>query len=51
MLERVMKEIKSRSRKAGAFPNDKSCRRLIGAVLLEMQDKWDTEPMRYLVLD
>lgn len=51
MLERMMKEIKKRTRKIGSFPNETSCRRLIGAVLLEMQDKWDTERHRYLPLD
>jgi len=51
MLERVMKEIKRRTRSVGAFPNEKSCWRLVGAVLLEMQDRWDMEPARYLILD
>jgi putative transposase len=51
MLERAMKEIKKRTRSVGAFPNEKACRRLVGAVLMEMQDRWDMEPMRYLVLD
>ncbi len=51
MLERAMKEIKKRTRSVGAFPNDRACWRLIGAVLLEMQDRWDLEPARYLILD
>lgn len=51
MLERVMKEIKKRSRKVGSFPNETACWRLVGAVLVEMQDRWDTEPTPYLTLD
>ena len=51
MLERIMKEIKARTRKVGAFPNVTSCWRLTGAVLMEMQDRWDLEPQRYLVMD
>ncbi len=51
MLERVMKEIKRRTRVVGIFPNEASSDRLIGAQLLERQDKWHCEPMRYLVMD
>lgn len=51
MIERLMKEIKKRTRKVGAFTNESACRRLVGAVLLETQDRWDTQPQRYLVLD
>jgi len=48
MLERVMKEIKARTRKVGSFPNEAACRRLTGAVLLEMQDRWDLETGSYI---
>jgi len=51
MLERTMKEIKAITRKVGSFPNASSCFRLIGAVLLEMQDRWDESPSRYLVFE
>jgi len=51
MMERTMKELKARTRKIGSFPNGRSCWRLIGAVLLEMQDKWDLEDKRYIVMD
>jgi transposase-like protein len=51
MLERMMKEIKARTRKVGSFPNATACWRLTGAVLLEMQDRWDLAPQRYLVMD
>ena len=46
-----MKEIKARTRKVGSFPNRKACWRLTGAVLVEMQDRWDLEPQRYLAMD
>jgi transposase-like protein len=49
MLERAMKEIKKRTRQVNSFPNEASCRRLIGAVLLEMQDRWDVETQRYII--
>mgnify|MGYP006275988631 CR=1 FL=1 len=51
MLERLMKEIKARTKKIGSFPNERSCWRLIGALLLETQDNWDVEPRRYIVMD
>lgn len=51
MIERLMREIKKRTRKVCSFPNEASCVRLIGAVLLETQDRWDVEPQRYIVLD
>jgi transposase-like protein len=51
MIERLMKEIKARTRKIGSFPNEQSCRRLIGAVLLEVQDNWDMEEKRYIVMN
>jgi len=51
MLERAMKEIKKRTRQVGSFPSESSCHRLAGAVLLEIQDAWDAEPQRYLLLD
>lgn len=51
MLERAMKEIKKRTRQVGSFPSESSCARLAGAVLLEIQDAWDAQPQRYLLLD
>ena len=50
MLERIMQEIKKRSRKVRIFPNENSCRRLIGAVLLELDERWASE-VRYVNLD
>lgn len=51
MMERLMKTIKQRTRQIGSFPNEAACIRLIGAVLLEKQDAWDTEPHRYIVIE
>lgn len=51
MIERVMRELKRRTRAIGAFTNEAACRRTIGARLLEMQDAWDCEPRRYFVPD
>jgi transposase-like protein len=51
MIERLMRELKRRTRAIGPFPNEAACRRMVGAVLLETQDAWDAEPQRYLVPD
>jgi len=51
MMERVMEEIKRRTRVVGIFPNEASCDRLVGAQLLERHEKWQCEPMRYLVME
>lgn len=51
MLERLMREVKRRTRVVGIFPNDAALDRLIGAVLLETDETWHCEPMRYLVID
>lgn len=50
MIERLMKEIKARTRKIGSFPNERSCWRLIGALLLEVQDTWDMDNKRYIAM-
>ena len=51
MLERLMRELKRRTRVVGVFPGPASMERLIGAVLMEMDDAWASEPTRYLVLE
>jgi transposase-like protein len=42
LLERVHKELKCRSRKIGAFPNDASLLRLAGSILIDINEEWIT---------
>lgn len=42
MLERLNEEIKRRTRVAGLFPNESSLLRLVGALLLETDEDWQT---------
>jgi transposase-like protein len=51
MIERVMREVKRRTRVVGIFPNDSSCDRLIGAHLLERHERWHCEQARYLSME
>lgn len=51
LLERLMREVKRRTTVVGIFPNEASCDRLIGAHLLERQEAWECERMRYLVME
>lgn len=48
MLERLMRELKRRSRVVSIFPNEQSLIRLLGAVLIETDEKWSCEPSVYL---
>jgi putative transposase len=51
MLERLMREIKRRTRVVGAFPNVAALERLVGALAIETDEAWACEPARYLALD
>jgi len=42
LLERVHKELKRRSKKIGAFPNDASLLRLAGSILIDINEEWIT---------
>ena len=48
MLERLMRELKRRSRVVSIFPNEQSLIRLLGAVLIEIDEKWSCERQPYL---
>ena len=50
-MERLMREAKRRTRVVGIFPNEASCDRLVGAHLLERNETWHCERMRYLEME
>lgn len=51
LLERLMRSLKRRTRVSLIFPNEASCDRLIGALLLEEHEKWVCAARRYLNLE
>jgi len=50
LMERVNKEIKRRARVIGAFPSDESLIRLIGSIMMDINEEWVTGK-RYLTID
>ena len=50
MMERLNKEIKWRTRVVMVFPNEKSIKRLVSALLMEVSQEWETNKV-YVRLD
>ena len=50
-LERLNGEIKRRTEVVGIFPDERSIRRLVGAILLEQNDEWAVQRCRYMTLE
>ena len=49
-MERLNKEVKRRADVVGMFPNEDSILRLIGAVLFEKNDDWQSQH-RYMMVE
>ena len=46
----IAKEVKRRANVVGILPNEKSVRRLVGAILSEQNDEWQLQH-RYMTLE
>jgi len=51
MLENLMKRLKARTKVVGVFPNRSSCDRLIGSLLLELNEQWALEEKAYFNME
>jgi Transposase, Mutator family len=50
-LERVNGEVKRRTEVVGILPNEAAITPLVGAILLEQNDEWAVQRVRYITLD
>lgn len=50
-IERLNGEIKRRADVVGIFPNDDAIVRLVSALLLEQNDEWAAQRVRYMTLE
>jgi len=50
MMERVNTELKRRTKVVGVFPNEESLLRLVGSILMDINEEWVTG-RRYLLMD
>jgi putative transposase len=51
VLERLNRELKKRTRKVSIFPNEASLVRLYGAMLMEIDERWQTEERRFVNME
>ncbi|NLA39784.1 MAG: IS256 family transposase, partial [Methanomicrobiales archaeon] len=49
-LERVNRELKRRTKVVGVFPNDESLLRLVGSILMDINEDW-ISGIRYLNME